>query len=69
MNTRSREVMLPVLLLPVAAPVLIAAVEATAVIMDGATLSQIGRWWQILAAFDVIFLVMSAFIFGTVLEE
>lgn len=68
-NTRSREVMLPVLLLPVVAPVLIAAVEATAVIMDGATLSQIGRWWQILVAFDVIFLVMSAFIFGTVLEE
>ncbi|MCH8940688.1 MAG: heme exporter protein CcmB [Chloroflexi bacterium] len=68
-NTRSREVMLPVLLLPVVAPVLIAAVEATAVIMDGATLSQIGRWWQILVAFDVIFLVMSASIFGTVLEE
>ena len=68
-NTRSREVMLPVLLLPVVAPVLIAAVEATAVIMDGGTLSQIGRWWQILVAFDVIFLVMSAFIFGTVLEE
>lgn len=68
-NTRSREVMLPVLLLPVVAPVLIAAVEATAAIMDGATLSQIGRWWQILVAFDVIFLVMSAFIFGTVLEE
>ena len=68
-NTRSREVMLPVLLLPVAAPVLIAAVEATALIMDGATLSQIGRWWQILVAFDVIFLVVAAFLFGTVLEE
>ncbi len=68
-NTRSREVMLPVLLLPVAAPVLIAAVEATAVIMDGGTLGQIGRWWQILVAFDVIFLVVAAFLFGTVLEE
>ena len=68
-NTRSREVMLPILLLPVAAPVLIAAVEATAVIMDGATLGQIGRWWQILVAFDVIFLVVAAFLFGTVLEE
>jgi len=68
-NTRSREVMLPILLLPVAAPVLIAAVEATAMIMDGATLGQIGRWWQILVAFDVIFLVVAAFLFGTVLEE
>ncbi len=68
-NTRSREVMLPVLLLPVAAPVLIAAVEGTAAIMNGSTLGQIGRWWQILTAFDVIFLVMSAFLFGAVLEE
>ena len=68
-NTRSREAMLPILLLPVAAPVLIAAVEATAVIMDDATLGQIGRWWQVLVAFDVVFLVVAAFLFGTVLEE
>ncbi|MCH7569409.1 MAG: heme exporter protein CcmB, partial [Deltaproteobacteria bacterium] len=67
-NTRSREVMLPILLLPVAAPVLIAAVEATAVIMDGGTLSQIGRWWQILVAFDVIFLTVGFLIFEWVIE-
>ena len=68
-NTRSREVMLPVLLLPVAAPVIIAAVEATSAVLDGAPWSDIARWWQILIAFDVIFLVVPAFVFGAVLEE
>ena len=68
-NTRSREVMLPVLLLPVAVPVLVAAVEGTAAILNGATWSQLGRWLQILVSFDVIFLVVSAFVFGAVLEE
>ena len=68
-NTRSREIMLPVLLLPVAAPVVIAAVEATRVILGGASFGEAARWWQLLLAFDVIFLVVSSFVFGAVLEE
>ena len=68
-NTRSREIMLPVLLLPVAAPVVIAAVEATRAILEGASLTETGRWWQLLLAFDVIFLIVSSFVFGAVLEE
>ena len=68
-NTRSREIMLPVLLLPVAVPVVIAAVEATRAILDGASWSDVGRWWQLILAFDVIFLVVSSFVFGAVLEE
>ncbi len=68
-NTRSREIMLPVLLLPVAAPVVIAAVAATRAILDGASWGEIGRWWQLLLAFDVIFLIVSSFVFGAVLEE
>ena len=68
-NTRSREIMLPVLLLPVAAPVVIAAVEATRAILDGASWGETARWWQLLLAFDVIFLVVSSFVFGAVLEE
>ncbi|MBI4338735.1 MAG: heme exporter protein CcmB [Chloroflexi bacterium] len=68
-NTRSREIMLPVLLLPVASPVVIAAVEATRAILDGASWGDVGRWLQLLTAFDVIFLILSAFVFGAVLEE
>ncbi|MGC9336232.1 MAG: heme exporter protein CcmB, partial [Anaerolineae bacterium] len=54
-QTRSREVLLPILLLPVAAPVLIAAVKATAGILDGLGMAEIARWLQLLAAFAVIF--------------
>ena len=68
-NTRSREIMLPVLLLPVVAPVVIAAVVSTRAILDNVPLGELGRWWQLLAVYDVIFLVVSAFVFGTILEE
>ena len=68
-NTRSRETMLPLLLLPLTVPVIIAAVEATGAILDGDSLGELGRWWQLLLAFDVIFLVLSSLLFGAVLEE
>ncbi|MBI2170905.1 MAG: heme exporter protein CcmB [Chloroflexi bacterium] len=68
-NTRSREIMLPVLLLPVASPVVIAAVESTRAILEGASWGEIGRWWGLVLAFDVLFLIISSFLFGSVLEE
>ena len=49
-QTRAREVLLPILLLPVAAPVLIAAVKATAGILDGLAMAEIALWWQLLLA-------------------
>ena len=68
-NTRSREMMLPMLLLPIASPIIIAAVESTRIVLDGGTWNEVGRWWELILAFDVIFLVISSFLFGTVLEE
>ena len=68
-NTRSREMMLPMLLLPLASPIIIAAVESTRIVLDGGTWSEIGQWWQLILAFDVIFLIASSFVFGSVLEE
>mgnify|MGYP001041985111 CR=1 FL=1 len=46
-QTRAREVLLPILLLPVAAPLLIFAVKATAGVLDGLPLSDIARWLQL----------------------
>ncbi len=68
-NTRSREIMLPLLLLPIALPVIIAAVESTAALLGGATLGELGRWLALLLSFDVIFLIISSYLFGAVLEE
>ena len=68
-QTRSREVLLPILLLPVAAPVLIAAVKATAGILDGLTMGEIARWLQLLVAFDLIFPAAAFMTFDFVVKE
>jgi heme exporter protein B len=68
-QTRSREVLLPILLLPVAAPVLIAAVKATAGILDGLTMDEIAIWWQLLLAFDIIFPAVAFMTFDYVVKE
>jgi heme exporter protein B len=66
---RAREVLLPILLLPVAAPVLIAAVKATAGILDGLTMGEMARWWQLLVAFDIIFPAVAFMTFDYVVKE
>jgi heme exporter protein B len=68
-QTRAREVLLPILLLPVAAPVLIAAVKATAGILDGQTMGEIARWMQLLIAFAVIFPAVAFMTFDYVVKE
>jgi heme exporter protein B len=68
-QTRAREVLLPILLLPVAAPVLIAAVKATAGILDGLTMGEMARWWQLLVAFDLIFPAVAFMTFDYVVKE
>ena len=68
-QTRAREVLLPILLLPVAAPVLIFAVKATAGVLDGLPLSDIAHWLQLLVAFDVIFPAVAFMTFDYVVKE
>ncbi len=68
-NTRAREVMLPVLLLPVMVPVLIAAVKGAANVLDGASLSDVTNWLKLLVVFDVIFLAVAFMTFDYVVEE
>ena len=68
-NTRAREVMLPVLFFPVALPVIVAAVEASSLIVQDGGLGGSGRWISLLAAFDAIFLVVGPFAFHMVIEE
>ena len=68
-QTRAREVLLPILLLPVAAPVLIAAVKATAGILDGLAMGELTRWLQLLVAFDLIFPAVAFMTFDFVVKE
>jgi len=68
-NTRAREVMLPILLLPLAVPALIAAVRATSWLVDGGTLAEVGSWLRLLVAYDLIIVAVSLLTFGYVVEE
>ena len=68
-HTRSREVMLPVLLFPIVAPAMIAAVKATGGILDGLLFSEIAHWLRLLVVFDVVFLAISFMTFDYVVEE
>lgn len=68
-NTRAREVMLPILLFPVLLPVLIAGVKMTGALLDGETLSTLGNWLQIVAIYDIGFTVVAYLTFGYVMEE
>ncbi|MBN1954351.1 MAG: heme exporter protein CcmB [Anaerolineae bacterium] len=68
-NTRAREVMLPILLLPLAIPALVAAVQATGGLVEGATMSEVSGWTRLLVAYDLIIVAVSMLTFGYVLEE
>jgi len=68
-QTRTREVMLPILLLPVSTPIILCATKSTALLFKGAALSQILSWIKILIAFDVIFFVLSWLLYEYVVED
>ena len=67
-HVRAREVLFPVLLLPVQVPVLLAAVEATAAVLAGQALADVGRWLGLLAAADVVYLTTGVLTFDVILE-
>ena len=66
---RAREVMLPILLLPLVVPVMIAAVEATKGALHGDPLTMYSQWLELLAIFDIIFTVVSFWMFEFVMDN
>ena len=66
---RAREVMLPLLMLPVLAPLLLATVKATAAALAGDPLGELGAWLQLLVAFDVLMLAAGLATYGYLLED
>lgn len=68
-RTRAREVMLPVLLLPLTVPVLVGGVRATGALVEGAALADISGWLGLLAAYDLVILAVGLVTFPYVVEE
>lgn len=65
---RAREVLLPVLLLPLAVPVLLASVRLTEAALAGEPWAATAPWWQLLLGFDVVFVAAGLLTFEFVLE-
>ncbi|HEV7888662.1 MAG TPA: heme exporter protein CcmB [Acidimicrobiales bacterium] len=66
---RVRETLLPLLLLPVVAPVLLAATRATEGALDITTTAEAWPWIRLLSVFAVIYLTFGVLAFGALLEE
>lgn len=68
-NTRARDVMLPLMVFPVCVPVVIASVEATTAVLAGGSLASHLNWVAMLIAFDLIFGILSFVVFEFIVEE
>ena len=68
-QTKSREILLPVLFFPVILPVIVGAVEATKLAIGGESVVGIGHWLPLIGAFDALFLVICPWVFSLVVEE
>ncbi len=68
-HSRSRDVMLPILLFPVAVPVLVAAVRASGNVLVAANWDEISPWLNLLLVYDVIFIAVAFMLFEYVVEE
>jgi heme exporter protein B len=68
-NTRLREVLLPLMLFPVILPILINAVEATDIILNAADYRALKLPLTIMTVFTIIFGTISCLLFERVLEE
>jgi heme exporter protein B len=68
-NTTSRDVMLPILFLPIVSPLIIFAVKGTELILQGQSWGSLTTSFELIAVFDVIYVVVSSFVFEFVIEE
>jgi heme exporter protein B len=68
-QTRTRDILLPILLFPVVIPVLIASVKASAGFLQGLDMAEIMPWINLLIVYDVIFTAVAFMVFDYVVEE
>ena len=68
-NTRLRDVLLPILLLPVALPALLAAVKSTAGALDSTPLEFWSNWLALLAAYDLALVGLAFLTFDFIVED
>jgi heme exporter protein B len=68
-QTRTRDILLPILLFPVVIPVLLSAVKASSGFLTGADWEEIVLPLNLLIAYDIIFIALAFMVFDNVVEE
>ena len=68
-QTRTRDILLPILLFPVVLPIFIAAVKASSGFLQGIPMDEIWPWLNLLIVYDVIFTAVGFMVFDYVVEE
>lgn len=68
-QARTRDILLPILLFPVAIPLLVAAVKASAGFLQALPIEDIRPWLNLLGVYDVIFIAVAFMVFDFVVEE
>jgi heme exporter protein B len=68
-QTRTRDILLPILLFPVVIPVLIAAVKASSGFLQGIPMADIWPWLNLLIVYDIIFTAVAFMVFDYIVEE
>lgn len=68
-QTRTRDLLLPILLFPVIVPLVIAAVRATAGILTNVEWADLSIWINLLLVYDTIFIAIALMVFDYLVED
>jgi heme exporter protein B len=68
-NTKLREVLLPILLFPIIIPVIVSAVKLSGAVLDGNSIYTASSSLKLLVSFDIIFVTACAVTFEYVIDE
>jgi heme exporter protein B len=68
-NARARDVLLPLLLFPILIPALLGSVKASALILEGDPMDQLGSWIRLLLSFNIIYWALGFILFPRVIED
>jgi heme exporter protein B len=68
-QTRTRDILLPILLFPVVIPVILSAVKASGGFLEGQEFAEILSPLSLLIAYDIIFIAVAFMVFDAVVEE
>lgn len=68
-RTRARDLLLAIVLFPLLAPTLLAAVAATRELFGGAAIGELGDYFRLMGIFDLVFVSGGLALFGTLVES